>query len=836
METNNNYGSHDEGLPNPVDHVITKFVSRGIDKLSLEDLAITLITPDFSTTFKKRTGSDWNARLQVKVIERLTKANFDIQWMTRHTSDPNHPFFVACSRGDIDKAVEFIRKSNEDLRQAIDPSLKTGLHFAAREGHIALVEVLIQKGFNVNARDRTLKTPLHYACLQGHETVADVLLKNKADIMAKDSSGRTAFHFACCSISSRLITLLLGTKPELVNLTDNVGRTGLHYAVWNSSQRQVDIIRTVIENKGDVNFLDEEGKTPLHHASEGGRSRAIPILLQKGADITIREFKNGKTPLDLAPSDNIRQLIIVYSAPPFKVKDDDLRWMDQAIRGEKPKKKSEKENLNLRNFEENKPEDKMVIATFLRDKLYTIMKDLQEYGVQNAQHIKRPYLFTGSWMEGVSNLEDLYEKLSAITPLEASIRMFNIFYPYDKSYPEPKGEEPIKSSFYGDVWNFEGAIFKDNTNVSENKVRDNEEIKKFSLALDIANKKLEDKEDEVVKLNKENEILKRQMDEFNSRLAKAKQSEKTVSDIKKQLNAKDAELIELNGKIRELNQQIIEQNIELEALQGAQVDEGVQEELDKALDRIAELERETSLIREKEKAIRFKSGQAFLAALDAKQGKGVPSREIDLNLRDDRAIVKMYRALKDNPPTLEERLKLQDKDADGKLNKAEFTKFLEGLKLSPKDILSLLRVAGFYGGKELVEITEFIKILKERPKMREKWEEALFFKILDHFNENGIDIDNAFQIMDISGDGNLSMGELQEGLAKFNIKITEKDLYALFDIFDESDDGMIQLEEFRTVLHEYEQLQSNQIDAEKPITDNKEELDTPIRTSIYFTI
>ena len=61
-----------------VDYVITKFVSKGFEKLSLEDLAVTLVTPDFINLFKKRTGSDWNSKLQIRAIERLTKNNFDI--------------------------------------------------------------------------------------------------------------------------------------------------------------------------------------------------------------------------------------------------------------------------------------------------------------------------------------------------------------------------------------------------------------------------------------------------------------------------------------------------------------------------------------------------------------------------------------------------------------------------------------------------------------------------------------------------------------------------------------------------------------------------------------
>jgi len=467
----------------------------------------------------------------------------------------------------------------------------------------------------------------------------------------------------------------------------------------------------------------------------------------------------------------------------------------------------------LRNYE--RQEDKMIIATFLRDKLFTIMKDIQEYGVQNAQHIKRPYLFTGSWMEGVGNLEDLYEKISSVTPLEATIRIFNIFFPYDKPYPEPKDGEPIKSSFYGDVWNFEGAISKENLG-DIGRARETEEIKRLNQALEVANQRVEEKEDEAARLGKEVEILKRQMEEMNSKVAKAKQSDKAVLDIKKEMTAKTDEITRLKADLREKKLKIDELNLELETFQNNQADEDLQEKLDQAMNRISDLEQEVSTVREKEKSIRFKSGQMFLAALDSRGSKGGQKREVDLNLRDDRAIVKLYRALKDNPPSLEDRLKEFDRDGDGKLNRAEFIKVFEKLKLARKDILSLLRVCGFNGDKELVGIQEFIKILQDRPKIREKWEEELFFKLLDHFKENDIDIDNAFKLMDVSGDGVLNMSELQEGLAKFNIRITDKDAYALFDIFDESDDGNIQLEEFRAVLKEYEQIQQEQIGAAKP--------------------
>lgn len=37
-----------------------------------------------------------------------------------------------------------------------------------------------------------------------------------------------------------------------------------------------------------------------------------------------------------------------------------------------------------------------------------MMKKIQDEGVKAYQHIKKPYIYTGSWMEGVQSLGDLY--------------------------------------------------------------------------------------------------------------------------------------------------------------------------------------------------------------------------------------------------------------------------------------------------------------------------------------------------------------------------------------------------------------------------------------------
>lgn len=61
-----------------------------------------------------------------------------------------------------------------------------------------------------------------------------------------------------------------------------------------------------------MNEQDIFSKTPLHYAAEVGKSRCIPILLRKGANVDARD-KHGKTPLDLAEGqEKVKKIILAY--------------------------------------------------------------------------------------------------------------------------------------------------------------------------------------------------------------------------------------------------------------------------------------------------------------------------------------------------------------------------------------------------------------------------------------------------------------------------------------------------------------------------------------------
>ena len=211
------------------------------------------------------------------------------------------------------------------MLDAVEPtSKKSPLHIAAGEGHMQLCEFLLHKGARVDARDKLLRTPLHLACQAGQALVVKLLLDNNADPYEKDNSGRTAMHYACCSTCTEQLTLLTAHSEDLVHLKDHAGRTPLHYAVFNSMPRQLEMAVKLLNLGADVNALDADRRTALHHAAEAGKARLIPLLVQRGASTGTKDTLKGMTPIELAATDHIKELIIVHSTPTYLPKQDDL--------------------------------------------------------------------------------------------------------------------------------------------------------------------------------------------------------------------------------------------------------------------------------------------------------------------------------------------------------------------------------------------------------------------------------------------------------------------------------------------------------------------------------
>jgi ankyrin repeat protein len=68
---------------------------------------------------------------------------------------------------------------------------KTPLHIAAQKGHLEICQLLLERGAEINIRDRDLNTALHIAVLRGHLPVVQLLVQQGGDLTAKNIFGQT---------------------------------------------------------------------------------------------------------------------------------------------------------------------------------------------------------------------------------------------------------------------------------------------------------------------------------------------------------------------------------------------------------------------------------------------------------------------------------------------------------------------------------------------------------------------------------------------------------------------------------------------------------------------
>ena len=168
----------------------------------------------------------------------------------------------------------------------------TPLHWAVNEdfrgSHREMVELLIDRGADVNARDDTLTTPLHMA---SNKETAELLIDAGADVNAKDSEGKTILYSTARNAANAsktwdmylgLVELLIARGAD-VNVKDHSGETPLHVVARQYDEKKAsEICELLITNGARVNEPDSKGQTPLDHALANQRTATAEVLRKHG--------------------------------------------------------------------------------------------------------------------------------------------------------------------------------------------------------------------------------------------------------------------------------------------------------------------------------------------------------------------------------------------------------------------------------------------------------------------------------------------------------------------------------------------------------------------------
>jgi len=129
----------------------------------------------------------------------------------------------AAQNGETDKLRRMLKRNSHHLHTdgGDGGSGYTPLHYAARNGHVDCVELLLQEGANVNA---TTSGALHRAAFMGHQRVCSLLVRAGVRGGIQDSDGDTALHKAAARGHTEVLSLLLKSFPEAGPLRNRHGK------------------------------------------------------------------------------------------------------------------------------------------------------------------------------------------------------------------------------------------------------------------------------------------------------------------------------------------------------------------------------------------------------------------------------------------------------------------------------------------------------------------------------------------------------------------------------------------------------------------------------------
>jgi ankyrin repeat domain-containing protein 50 len=163
----------------------------------------------------------------------------------------------------------------------VDTPKRTGLHWAAGNGHEAVVGLLLERAdVEADSRNKNGQTPLSCAAERGHEAVVKLLVE-RADVEAdsKDRFNRTPMSYAAAYGHEAVVRLLVERPDVEADSKDNLfGRTPLSYAAENGHEA---VVRLLVERPDvEMDSRDKDfGRTPLSYATESGHE-AVVMLLQ----------------------------------------------------------------------------------------------------------------------------------------------------------------------------------------------------------------------------------------------------------------------------------------------------------------------------------------------------------------------------------------------------------------------------------------------------------------------------------------------------------------------------------------------------------------------------